>query len=462
MHPNILIVCCDQLRQAAVGCYGQDPVLTPNLDAFASQSLVLTHCVSNQPVCTPYRGMLFTGQYPFSNGLTANCNSSRDVELRDDARCLSDVLAGQGYSCGYIGKLHLHKPRPPYEHTEGPRGDGVVWDAYTPPGPARHGFSFWHSYGCCDRHMHPHYWRGDSPIEDRVIVDGWSVRHETDVAIDYLRNSDGRHRPPGQPFFLMVSHNPPHPPLNQVPPRYLEPFSGRAVTDLLCRPNARYDKPQAAQQQAALYFAAVAGIDEQFGRLMGELNSLGLAQDTIVIFTSDHGEMLYSHGLRNKNVWYDESLLVPFLLRWPGRVKARRDDLLLGVPDVMPTLLAMAGLAQATPPRVEGSDLSAAVQTGGGSRPTSAFYLWPNWQHAGRREFISARGIRTHGHMLVVGREVGGDEVAILHDCQSDPYQLHNVADTQPAAVAELRRELDCWLERTNDPWLRGGIEDRR
>ena len=459
-RPNIIFVFCDQLRQAAVGCYRQDPVLTPNLDRFAADAKVLTHCVSTQPVCTPYRGMLFTGQYSMRNGLYSNCNSTRSAHLNDSFCCFSDVFSRNGYACGYIGKLHLHKPQPEHYHFgEGPRSDGSVWDAFTPPGPARHGFDFWYSYGCDDNHMNPHYWTGNTGPEVRIDPHEWSVKHETDIAIDYLRNPGGCHRDPHKPFLLVMSHNPPHPPFAQVPPEYVKPFIDQPVTQLLNRPSARYDSPETAQRNAARYFGAVHGIDQQFQRLLDTLDALNLADDTIVIFTSDHGEMLYSHGCMQKNIWYDESLLVPWLIRWPHRIRPGVDDMLLGTVDIYPTLLGLAGLTDAAPDDLDGNDRSGLFLGHDGPRPTSALYLWPGWTHYGTRPFRSARGLRTHRHMFVVGKTQTGEEDCILHDCMTDPYQQRNVAAAEPALVASLRDELTDWLQRSDDPWSRGEIE---
>lgn len=454
-RPNIVFVLCDELRQAAVGCYRQDPVLTPNLDRFARESLVLTHCVSNQPVCTPYRGMLFTGLYPFRSGLFTNCNSKNDIHLPDNARCLGDVLKDNGYALGYIGKLHLHKPTDQCaKYGEGPRPDGVVWDAYTPPGPARHGFDFWYSYGCCDRHLNPHYWTGDAPVSSPVEPHEWSVKHETDVAIDFLKNPQGKHRDPNKPFFLLVSHNPPHMPFHEVPDEYRKPFKDKPIEELLTRGNVRYQDQQRARREAADYFAAVHGIDQQFQRILDTLDEQGLTDNTIVIFTADHGEMMRSYDRIGKNIWYDESLLVPWIMRWPGKITPRQDDLLFGAIDIYPTLLGLTGLADAGPDHLQGDDRSALLLGHRGPRPTSAFYLWPDARSQTDHGYIAdARGVRTHHHTLVVARDATGHESTILHDNTTDPYQLTNVADQHPELVSHLRRELDTWLKRSNDPW---------
>lgn len=416
---------------------------------------MLTHAVSNQPVCSPYRAMLFSGQYPFSNGVWANCNTSRDHELSDDTQCFSDTLSENGYATGYIGKLHLHKPRPPYEHGEGPRGDGIVWDAYTPPGPSRHGFDFWHSYGCCDEHMQPHYWTTDSPVSEPLDPNEWSVIHETDVATKYIQNLNGTQRDPDKPYFLMVSYNPPHPPLDQVPSHLTEPFVDKSLRELLTRPNIQVEGiEEQARTNAVLYFAAIYGIDQQFARILAAIDESGQSDNTIVIFTSDHGELLHSHGLRQKNYWYDESMLVPFLIRYPGKIQPGEDDLLLGAPDIFPTVAGLVGLSEAIPESVEGQDYSAQLMGTPEGRPDSAYFIWPHWRHHETKPYRACRGVRTHRYTYVLGRCDDGSEEQILHDSQEDPFQMRNVADDNPGTVSDLRGMTNEWIEKTNDPWL--------
>jgi len=455
-RPNLVFVFPDQFRQQAIGFMNQDPVVTPNLDRFASESIVFTHAVSNYPVCSPYRAMLFTGKYPHSNGVITNCNSATGkygVFLRESECCFSDVLHDEGYSQGYIGKYHLDTPlEANYKYTEGRRGGGTAWDAYTPPGPRRHGFDFWHSYGCCDWHLNPHYWVGDAKVDERIDVNEWSVRHETDVAVEYIRNRDGQHRDPDKPFSLFVAFNPPHTPFQQVPPKYLEAYSGKSDEELLNRPNVRLEENALqAGKHAKNYFAAVTGIDGQFGRILDVLKEEGLEEDTIVVFSADHGEMMGSQGLMHKGVWYDESLLIPFIIRWPGKLKPRRDDLLLSVPDVMPSLLSLMGLGDQIPKDVGGSDYSHVMLGEYVHRPGSALYLimTPDWPEGGRR------GLRTHHHTFVIERQKNGKETHILHDNQIDPYQMRNVADENPDVIKQLTDELNEWLEKTIDPWLK-------
>ena len=456
-RPNLVYVFPDQFRQQAIGCMGQDPVVTPNLDRFGSESVIFTNAVSNYPVCSPHRGMLFTGKYPHSNGVTTNCNSKTGkygVFLKDSEICFSDILHDAGYSQGYIGKYHLNTPlEANYKYTEGKRGDGVAWDAYTPPGRARHGFDFWHSYGCCDQHLHPHYWEGNAKVNERIDVNEWSVKHETDVAVEYIHNRDGKYRNPDAPFSLFVAHNPPHTPFQQVPARYLETYAGKTNLELLNRPNVKLEGTGAqAAEHVKNYFAAVTGIDENFGRILAALDEEGLAENSIVIFSADHGEMMGSHGLMHKDVWYDESLLIPFIMRFPGVLKPRRDDLLLSVPDIMPSLLHIMGLGESIPACIEGTDLADTITGEDGFRPESALYLnmHPPWLEGGRR------GLRTHRYTLAIERKRDGKEIRVLYDNLEDPYQMRNIASDKPAVVNDLMSKLEEWLEKTNDPWLVG------
>ncbi len=452
-RPNLVFVFPDEYRPQAVGVANEDPVITPNLDAFAGESLVFTDAISNRPVCSPYRAMLFSGKYPHANGVLGNVNSSTvqyENFLREDERCFSDVLHEAGYAQGYIGKLHLDPPNEEAYYTEGPRGDGRVWDSYTPPGPRRHGFDFWHSYGCCDWHNQPHYWHGDARIDQRLEVHEWSTKHETDVAVDYIENSTGW-RDPDKPFSLFVAFNPPHMPFDQVPAEYVERYGDATHEELLTRPNVAADeRGDRARRDVKNYFAMVTGVDEHFGRILQALDDQGLKENTIVVFTSDHGEMMGSHGLMGKSVWYEESMKVPLMVRWPGHIGVGTDDLLIGTADLTSTLLSLIGHKDVIPDAMQGNDYAAGLLCEEIDRPSSALYLEtnPGWPEGGRR------GVRTHRYTYVVERSREGDECEILHDNQEDPYQLANVAEDQSGVVSDLKGEMEGWLRKTGDPWI--------
>jgi len=450
-RPNLVFMFPDQFRRQAIGFMGADPVITPRLDKFAAESMVLTDAFSSYPVCSPFRAMLFTGKYPISNGVTTNCNSSQDCMLKQDQRCLTDVLHDGGYSIGYLGKWHLDKPHEPFVGRRrgrvGGPGGGIVWDEFVPP-ERRHGIEFWHAYNCRDQHMNPRYWMTDSQRTKPTYFNQWSTEHEADVAIEFIRNSQGRHRDPDKQFALFIAPNPPHTPFDQVPKKYVDMYEGKTYRDLLNRPNVDLDNPNPqAKKHVKNYFAAVTGTDEQFGRVLDTLDEHGLSDNTIVVFAADHGEMMGSHNRMHKSVVYEESTGIPFIIRWPGRIPARRDDLLLTPPDIMPSLLGLMGLASGTPNDVEGRDYSPIMLGKPAARPKSALYI----RCAGPRG--GARGVRTHRYTFAISPKEDGSREILLFDNKKDPHQLRNVAESSPGVVRRLSEELRQWLVKTKDPW---------
>ena len=160
--------------------------------------------------------------------------------------------------------------------------------------------------------------------------------------------------------------------------------------------------------------------------------------------------MMGSHDLMSKSVWYEESMGIPLMIRWPDRVLAGRETVPIGVPDLYPTLLGLMGLAQHTPSVVEGMDQSNLLLGRPGAVNESAFYLRPSVTPG---PYDGLRGVRTREHFLGVARRESGEEFT-LYDLVKDPYQLKNVAEDSPALVSHLRGQLNRWLEITNDPWL--------
>jgi len=455
-RPNLLFVFPDQMRGQALGFMGEDPVITPNLDRFAGEGVAFTQAVANYPVCSPYRGMMLTGQYPQSNGVLANCNTNgaeHGYELASDARCWSDVLHDHGYSLGYIGKWHLDSPHRPYVDTSN-NTENFAWNEWTPP-ERRHGFDYWYAYGTYDNHDHPEYWSSDAPRSQRIRVDQWSPEHEADMAIRFIRNEEGGYRDPEKPWALVVSMNPPHMPYDRVPERYLEMYGNATPEELINRDNVNLAEDSSgarlARRHLKNYFAQVTGVDDQFGRILAALSEAGLEEDTLVVFTSDHGNCLGSHDEVSKNVHYEESMRVPFIIRWTGTIEPRQDDLLLSTPDICPTLLELMGLAGETPDTVEGKSRASILLDGDGPRPTSQLYLWiPYGEPA-----LGRRGVRTHRYTLSVEKAVGGEVSYVLHDNMRDPFQLVNIAPESEDLVQELMEtELIPWLEKTQDPWL--------
>jgi arylsulfatase A-like enzyme len=454
-RPNILFIIADQFRNSALGFRGQDPTYTPALNSFAVQSKDILHAVSNYPVCSPHRAMLMTGQHPHRNGVPVNINSNTGAGLDPGIDTWSQVMHDAGYRTGYIGKWHLEAvTEEDAIWGEGFR-EGAVWDAYSPV-DRRHGFSYWYSYGAADDHMRPHYWVGDAPREKKITVDQWSPEHETDVAIRFLGETAGT----PEPFALVVSYNPPHQPFELAPATYAHKYAHLSAHELLTRPNVDVTDPagREATQAAPLYFAAISALDEQIGRLLDALEASGQHKDTIVVFTSDHGMQLGSHGLMFKNVPWEESMSLPFLVRWPGRIAPGPDDtVLVSSADVGPTLLGLAGLSSFRPTAMQGADLSSRLLS---TTPTEvrgpAVYYGPPAQD-GRP---GMRGLRTLSHKLFFTSAPDPDDPsgfvlsAQLYDLRTDPYEMEDLAASRPAEVQALGRELVRQMDLLGDPWM--------
>ncbi len=343
--PNVIYVFPDQYRNHAMGFWQQegfrehvnftgDPVVTPNLDKFARESVVLTSAQSNCPLSSPHRGMLLTGMYPNKSGISLNCNSVRIISsLRQDLTCIGDVYKQAGYDCAYLGKWHADCPAPHKEDVS-----KVIWDTYTPK-EKRHGFDYWYSYGVFDEHKNPHYWDTDGIKHE---PHEWSPLHEASKVVSYLKNENNV-RDITKPFFIMVGMNPPHHPYNSLEDCMEEDFllyKNKPLDSLLIRPNVDFSMKKI--QESRYYFAAVTGVDRAFGQILKTLEELGLSDNIIVVFASDHGETMCSQGVGDpKNSPFAESMNIPFLVRYPKLLKPRVDDLLLSTPDIMPTLLGL-------------------------------------------------------------------------------------------------------------------------
>ncbi|NQU43333.1 sulfatase [bacterium] len=457
-RPNLLFVLADQFRRQALGFLSEDPIRTPNFDRFAAQGQHFPHAISARPVCTPFRAMLMTGRFPLSTGMVSNCQSGLDLELDANEICFSDVLKQNDYQTNYIGKWHLEMPSA--SRMQNPPDGAKGWDAWTPPGPRRHGFDFWYAYNTFDDHFHPHYWT-DAP--EKIEVNHWSVEHETDVAIDRIRQ-----RAPKKPFALFLSWNPPHPPY-VAPEKYLKQYR---EGDLPWRENSRQNDD--IDQKRRAYYAAVSSCDANFGRLLEALEEQGLSDDTIVVFTSDHGEMLGSHGQFGKSVYFEESVGIPFLIRWPGRIEPGQNDLLFGCYDFMPTLLGLMSLP--IPASVEGTDRSGRILGAEGEEPQTVFLMSistpPLLKAVGQqptRYVLNAvekakagvdwrqtgyRGVRSRRYTYIVKRTDDGTADRLLYDNETDPYQMRPLKLEQsgddPIATS-LEKDLAKWLKKSND-----------
>ena len=297
---------------------------TPHLDSFAAESTVFERAITTSPVCTPYRGCLLSGRYPSQTGILSNGQS-----YPADVPSLADHLNEAGYSTRYIGKWHL---------------SGAPQENRWVPPNQRAGFQQF--IGWESHHVDHHagvIWRDDprEPIE--------MPGHETDALTDIALHELTQAANDADPFFMLLSYQAPHPPC-APPPEFLEPYRER---DLFREANADadawYDMPQwNADYDAATfrqrYFGEISHLDAAFGRLLRGLDELNLRENTLVVFTSDHGEMAGAHGLFGKGVMFEEALHVPLIARAPAQATGRKSPQLAATLDLMPTLLDYAGV----------------------------------------------------------------------------------------------------------------------
>jgi arylsulfatase A-like enzyme len=424
--PNVLFVFSDQHRATDLGCYGNDRVHTPNLDAFAAQGARAKTAVSNTPVCGPYRASLMTGMYTHRCGYPTNY-----VPFRPPGPCVAEVFKEHGYDTGYVGKWHLNFPTGDPEDN---RSDGSA--GYVPPG-ARHGFDdYWAAANGGHQYHHWTYYRDDpTPVH----IDAYQPETQVDLALEFIRDRQTR----GVPWCLFLSWGPPHTPFDP-PPGYAEPYADSPLP-----PNVPAGRAtEYAARELPNYYGLIQTLDEAFGRLMAELDAMGATDDTVCVYTSDHGEMLGSHGYRGNKRWpHDASLRVPFLARYPGHIKPGATlERPIGTPDLFPTLVELAGIAP--PSGLDGSSAATALLTGDESDRDEyayctmpyAYVPWPGW-----------RALRSARH--IYARTQGGPW--LLYDLERDPWEMHNLVGDVAASdlIAKLDARLVARMAETGDHW---------
>lgn len=423
VRPNLLFVLPDQWRAQACGFAGDPNVKTPHLDRLASESCVFLKAVAGLPVCCPTRASLLTGQRPWTTGVFLN-----DVPLDPEAVTLGKSLRAAGYDTGYIGKWHLN-------------GDGR---SRFIPRERRQGFDYWKALECTHDYNHSHYF-ADAP--EKLTWNGYDAFAQTQDAAQYLRD----HAKTGRPFFLFLAWGPPHDPYSTAPERCRALYS---PDQLQLAPNVPEAAHSAARQLLAGYYAHCSALDECLGALRAVLRETGLEPNTMLIFTSDHGDLLGAHGGRNKQQPYDESIRVPLVIHWPAGLgsQPRRLDAVINSEDIMPTLLGLCGVP--IPRTVEGLDYSAWLR--GGPNPSDGATLiscvapFGQWtRKAGGREY---RGLRTLRHTYV--RDLNGPW--LLFDNEKDPAQLENLVGKPGSAAvqAELEAILKRKLAEAHDQFL--------
>jgi len=423
--PNIVYLLADQWRASATGYAGDGNVKTPNLDRLAREGLSFRNAVSVCPVCTPYRAALMTGRYPTSTGMFLN-----DAHLPDDELCLAEILSEAGYATAYIGKWHL---------------DGHGRRSYIPP-ERRQGWDYWKAAECDHSYNHSHYYTDRS--DEIRFWEGYDAFAQTKDAQVYIRD----HARGPQPFVLLVSYGVPHFPHATAPDEYKAMYPPEAIQ---LPPNVPPAMQAAARQEAQGYYAHCTALDKCIGDLLQTLDETGIAEQTIVVFTSDHGEMLGSHGCppKMKQVAWDESARVPFLLRYPAihGSRGRTISTPLTTPDILPTLLGLASVN--VPGAVEGDDLSPLIRDQREDPDRVALYMGvaPFIQREFAQEY---RAIRTSRYTYV--RRLDGPW--LLFDDQNDPNQMDNLVARPDCEQLcnELDQRLQSRLKAIGDDFCEG------
>jgi choline-sulfatase len=449
-RPNVVVILCDQLRSFALGCYGNPEVRTPNIDRLAQNGFRFEQAVSNTPVCVPARSNLLSGQY------SRTCVGARQNEMstlpedsvfgrnnRDKFKdqTLAEAFKAFGYKTAQIGKWHVDTR------------------------PSKLGFDESLVTG------NQIFTKGNfSKNEGRAYpVPGFTTDHEISKAGEFFhanRNSE-------KPFFLYYNIISPHMPILDVPYKYSHMYSPEEISlrenvwknGVLARNETwfsiymwqttynRKNQPVTAKippeftlkNLAALYYGSVTWVDDTVGEIVASLKENGLEEDTLIVFVSDHGDMLGSHHLWNKERLYEEASRIPMIYSWPGRIKPGAGNRqVASLIDVMPTLLDLSGAD--IPSSVQGQSLKP-VLTGQTDRLEKDYAIIET-------PFRSL-GIRTPTHLygVLVNREDTAieDDRYVFYNLKEDPYQLHNLAKTdQERGVAEdLKEKLIHWFQET-------------
>ena len=411
--PNIVFVIPDQWRAQAFGFAGDSNVKTPHLDAFEKQCVNFNNAVAGMPVCSPTRASLLTGRRPQTHGVFLN-----DVPLNPEAVTLPKELKAAAYDTGCIGKWHI---------------DGHGSRSAFIPRERRQGFDYWKVLECTHSYNNSIYY-ADGPEKQKW--DGYDAIAQTRDAQQYLQERAKSDKP----FLLWLAWGPPHNPYAAAPGRYRAMYSRDALT-------LRSNVPPSAQAQAraelAGYYAHCTALDDCFGELLKTLDETGLATNTIVVFTSDHGDMLWSQDRQRKQWPWEESVRAPLLIRLPASfdIKPQRLQATINSEDIMPTLLSLCG--RPIPKSVEGFDFSGAMR--GGADPsggaTVVRCISPFGEFSRRNGGREYRAVRTTKYTYV--RDLNGPW--LLYDNQADPDQLHNLVD-QPMH-AELQTAMELLLK---------------
>ena len=415
--PNIVFVLAGGWRGPLAG-----DLLVPNLAALGKRGVSFERLYTCYPAAAPSRAALITGRFPHSCGVPHD-----GVRLPIDQPSIAEQFKRAGYRNGYIGEWRL---------------DGADDPGFVPPGPRRHGFDYWAAFNRGHRYFDSVYFLNAAEPIHRV---GFEPDYQTDLAIDFIKQSGSK------PFYLFLAWGPPHPPLGPLPPRVATLYDPQS---LRLRANVPTEQEASTQASYASYYALCSALDDNLGRLLGALDDQHLADDTIIVFTSDSGSMLGSQGLEDDNQPFEEAVRVPLIVRYPGALANRgKNDALLSNVDLMPTLLGLCGID--TPDIVQGQDLSPWLTGKEGSHGESVYASGKLGEPEEWRMVV--RGLDKLG----VDR---GLNVTHLYNLGQDPFEMENLARevSQELKRDELKALLKDWMRRSGDGMDPSGLKKRR
>jgi arylsulfatase A-like enzyme len=446
-RPNIVFINTDQQRFDTLGCYGSPVAQTPHLDRLAAEGVRFTRCYTTNPVCMPARASYVTGQYPSHHGVWMN-----GVPLSQQVETLQGALKRGGYATGLIGKIHLDnvwlrtEPHPAYDFDvlHECEGDPYCKDEY---------FHWLDSQGLYDDYMAQFKAGGHRNGYVRRLPE---AQHMNNWIADHTEDYFRARAADGQPFFLSVGFFDPHHPFDPIEP-YASMFAPADMPMPPMRPGeeermtpparAMYDKihdycadpaPEAIRGTIAAYHATITHVDAMVGRVMAALRETGLEENTVVVFTSDHGEMLGDHGLLWKGAFfYEGAVHVPLIYRFPARcgVQGVAEGFASHV-DLAPTVAALTGVPG--PHLAQGQPLFDADL-----RPQTvrdaALVEWREKRFQTDDPFAVARCLVTDDWKYV---HYHGQPYGELYDLKNDPGETDNRWGERPEVVCDLRERL--------------------
>ncbi|HUT92024.1 MAG TPA: sulfatase-like hydrolase/transferase [Thermoguttaceae bacterium] len=446
-RPNVLWICTDQQRFDTIRALGNGRINTPNLDRLVEGGVTLTRAFSQSPVCTPSRAAFLTGRYPRTTGCRQN---GQAIPARE--RLITRMLADVGYACGLSGKLHLSSCAG--GRVEQRIDDGYAefhWSHHPQPDWPENAYTQW--LASRGRSWDELYTGPATPyVKHGVPAEYHQTTWCAERAVEFIRRNRDR------PWLFSFNCFDPHHPFDP-PAEYLERYRPEDMPLPKFRPGELDNKPDYQKldhewahnepgyfhvggmtdddrrQVTAAYYAMVELIDAQVGRMLAALEETGQLATTIVLFMSDHGEMLGDHGIYLKGPhFYDEAVRVPLVLSWPGRFRAGlRADALVELVDLAPTLLEAAGLD--VPAAMQGRSLLPLL-TGEADPSVHRDAVYSEYYNAWTHKHSYGTMLRTRHEKIVVYHGVDQGE---LYDLDEDPDEFDNLWDRPDRAAMKMR-----------------------